>query len=68
VVLTGEFFLIFEPQPVFGKGIAKLISWASVLSIARIRRQMKHQNFVSIIFKSQEERQPWVCNLQVPEY
>ena len=68
LVMTHDFILFFEPTPVFGKGIAKLTAWASLLSIARIRRNAKIPNFISLVFKAAEERQPWVCNIQVTNH
>jgi hypothetical protein len=56
LVLTQEFLLLLEPQPLFGKGIGKLTAWATVVSIARIRRNASQPNLISLVFKAQEER------------
>jgi len=45
-----------------------LIAWASLQSIARLRKNAASPQFLSIIFKPCDERQPWVLNLMVPHY
>ena len=45
-----------------------LVAWASLQSIARLRRNVTSKQFLSIIFKPCESKQPWVLNLVIPEH
>jgi len=49
-------------------GFGTLIAWASLQSLARLRRNASDQRFISFIFKPVDERQPWVLNLVSPDH
>ena len=67
LIVTPSAILLTQPiaeSPSYGV----LIAWATLQSIARLRKNSAAQQFLSIIFKPMEERQPWVLNLVVPKY
>ena len=45
-----------------------MIAWASLQSIARMRKNSAAPEFLSFIFKPMAERQPWVLNLIIPNH
>lgn len=57
--------MLFEPKI---KTTAVLQAWASLQSIARIRRNTQKPQLVSVIFKASAEQQEWVLNLTMPQH
>ena len=58
LVVTPSAILLFQPiqqDPSYGV----LLAWASLQSIARLRKNAASPQFLSIIFKPVEERQVW---------
>ena len=45
-----------------------LVAWASLQSIGRLRKNTYAPQYLSIIFKPLEDRQPWVLNLVIAKY
>lgn len=66
VVITKGAFLLLEPKD--NSDQATLIAWASLQSIARIRRNSQRPELVSVIFKATSEQQEWVLNLVMPQH
>ena len=67
MAVTPSAILLFQPF-MDNAQYGILIAWASLQSIARLRKNSASQEFLSIIFKPMEERQPWVLNLVIPQH
>jgi hypothetical protein len=66
-VVTRSALLLFQPiEQNIQYGI--LIAWASLQSISRLRKNAASPQYLSIIFKPVDEKQPWVLNLIIPNY
>lgn len=64
--MTPSAILLVQPiHATHNYGI--LIAWASLQSIARLRKNAASPHFLSIIFKPVENKQPWVLNLVIPK-
>lgn len=67
IVITKGAFLLLDPKE-GNTDHACLIAWASLQSIARIRRNSTRPELVSVIFKATSDQQEWVLNLLMPQH
>ena len=64
-VITPTAMLIFRPVDDDLPQVGMLGAWAHLKSLLRVRRNPTVPQYLSLVFKKSDERQPWVLNLVV---
>lgn len=72
LVVTDGMLLMFDPEPVRNhpelQHFARLVAWASLLSISKMRRNPKVPEALAIVFKEKADKQPWILCLLAKEH
>ena len=67
LVITPTAMLLFEPQK-HQRTYGTLISWATLQSLDKLRRNLSRPGLVSFVWRHMEGKQPWVLNLLIQNY
>jgi hypothetical protein len=65
VVISESVFLVIEPE-IKQKGIGKLVSWGTLPTIDNIKRNLENPEFLTIIWRKVDYKEPWVLNILLP--
>ena len=62
--MTETAILVLEPRKMKSP-IATLVSWATLQSLAKLRRNLDHPDLVSFCWRKVDDSEPWVLKLMI---
>jgi hypothetical protein len=48
------------------KGIGKLVSWGTLPTIDKIRRNLDNPDYLTITWRKVDHKDPWILNILLP--